>query len=89
MDRIDNISMRRSEKQGKCMCYTAYLQPCVCVLQVLVVCPTQELCMQVLRVARALLPEAPQCAQPAVGEALRASWCWQAGGVSIHADVNA
>jgi superfamily II DNA/RNA helicase len=37
-------------------------------LQVLVMCPTQELCMQVLRAARDLLPSHRTKVQPLVGE---------------------
>lgn len=37
-------------------------------VQVLVVCPTQELCMQVLRTARSLVPSVKGLAYPVVGE---------------------
>jgi superfamily II DNA/RNA helicase len=37
-------------------------------LQVLVICPTQELCMQVLRAARDLLPRNRNKVQPLVGK---------------------
>jgi superfamily II DNA/RNA helicase len=37
-------------------------------VQVLVICPTQELCMQVLRAARSLLPANRHRVQPLVGK---------------------
>jgi superfamily II DNA/RNA helicase len=40
----------------------------MCVVQVLVLCPTQELCVQVLRTARQLLPLGQTYAQPLVGK---------------------
>jgi superfamily II DNA/RNA helicase len=41
---------------------------CCAALQVLVICPTQELCMQVLRAARSLVPKFSNRVQPLVGE---------------------
>ncbi|WIA16185.1 hypothetical protein OEZ85_012898 [Tetradesmus obliquus] len=75
-----NVALQSATGTGKTLAYLlpllSELQPCLPGKQhpprhgrVLVICPTQELCMQVLRAARALLPGFSSKVQPLVGGA--------------------